>query len=71
MTGGDKAVRVSRALGARGILLGEELEPGVPTGVLMGPNPYPVVTKAGGFGTPETLLEALRALTGGREEPGK
>lgn len=68
MTGGETAVRVSRRLGARGILLREELEAGVPVGVLMGPHPYPAITKAGGFGTPGTLLEALRFLTGGREE---
>ncbi len=64
LTGGDTAVHVSRALGGEGILLEEEVEAGVPFGTLIGPKPYPVVTKAGGFGTPDTLLKALRTLTG-------
>ena len=64
LTGGDTAVHVSRALGAEGILLEEEVEAGVPFGTLIGPKPYPVVTKAGGFGDPDTLLKALRTLTG-------
>ena len=64
LTGGDTAVRVAETLGAGGIVLGGEVEPGVPFGTLVGPRPYPVVTKAGGFGGPETLVEALRALAG-------
>ena len=64
LTGGDTAVHVSRALGAEGILLEEEVEAGVPFGTLIGPKPYPVVTKAGGFGALDTLLKALRTLTG-------
>ena len=64
LTGGDTAVHVGRALGARGILLEEEIAAGVPVGTLIGPEPYRVVTKAGGFGGPETLLDALRTLTG-------
>jgi 4-hydroxythreonine-4-phosphate dehydrogenase len=44
--------------------LGDEVEPGVPMGVLVGPKPYPVVTKAGGFGGPETLREAWRIMAG-------
>ena len=64
LTGGDTAVHVSRALGGEGILLEEEVEAGVPFGTLIGPKPYPVVTKAGGFGAPDTLLKALRTLTG-------
>ena len=66
LTGGDTAVRAARGLGARGILIEDELEAGVPIGTLICPEQYPVVTKAGGFGTPETLLNALRALKRGR-----
>jgi uncharacterized protein YgbK (DUF1537 family) len=68
MTGGDTGVRVGRRLGATGILLRGELEPGVPIGTLTGPRPYRVVTKAGGFGGPETLRDAFRALTGTGKE---
>ena len=68
MTGGDTAVRIARRLGARGILLEGELEPGVPIGTLLGPRPYRVVTKAGGFGTPDTLGDAWRVLAHGRKD---
>ncbi len=68
LTGGDTAVHVARALGATGILIEEEVEPGVPVGTLIGPRPCRVVTKAGGFGDPDTLLNALNALLG--EEKG-
>ena len=64
LTGGDTAVHVARSLGARGILLDGEIEPGVPLGTLIGDNPYRVITKAGGFGTSETLLHAQDVLTG-------
>jgi D-threonate/D-erythronate kinase len=64
LTGGETAVTVARGLGARGILLGGEVEPGVPLGTLIGARAYPVVTKAGGFGGPETLRAAWRLLAG-------
>ena len=64
LTGGDTAVHVASSLGARGILLSGEIEPGVPLGTLIGDNPYRVITKAGGFGTPETLIHAQNVLKG-------
>jgi D-threonate/D-erythronate kinase len=67
LTGGDTAVRVARSLGATGILLEGEVETGVPIGTLLGPRPYRVVTKAGGFGDPDTLRDAFRTLVEPRE----
>ncbi len=64
LTGGDTAVHVARRLGARGILLEGEIEPGVPIGTLIGDRPYRIITKAGGFGTPETLVHARDVLSG-------
>ncbi|HZC84587.1 MAG TPA: nucleotide-binding domain containing protein, partial [Rubrobacter sp.] len=64
LTGGATAVGVARRLGASGIRLEGEVETGVPMGVLVGPRPYPVVTKAGGFGGPDTLQGAVEALSG-------
>jgi uncharacterized protein YgbK (DUF1537 family) len=66
LTGGDTAVGVARRLGASGVLLRDEIEPGVPVGTFLGPSPYPVVTKAGGFGVPETLVKAVQTLFKGR-----
>ena len=62
MTGGSTAVRVALRLGASGIRLEGEVEAGVPWGTLIGPNPYTVVTKAGGFGGPDTLVGVVRSL---------
>jgi uncharacterized protein YgbK (DUF1537 family) len=66
LTGGATAVWVARRLGASGIRLEGEVETGVPMGVLVGPRPYPIVTKAGGFGEPDTLVGAVETLS--REE---
>lgn len=70
LTGGDTAVAVGRRLGGRGVRLVDEVEPGVPAGVLVGPRPYSVVTKAGGFGGPETLSNALDRLSDGIRKGG-
>ena len=68
LTGGATAVGVARRLGASGIRLEGEVETGVPMGTLIGPRPYPVVTKAGGFGGPDTLVGAVEALAHSGEE---
>jgi D-threonate/D-erythronate kinase len=69
LTGGATAVAVARRLGASGIRLEGEVETGVPMGALIGPRPYPVVTKAGGFGGPDTLEGAVEALSGEERNP--
>jgi uncharacterized protein YgbK (DUF1537 family) len=58
LTGGATALAVCRALGAAGIALAGEPLPGVACGTLLdGPVAgLPVVTKAGGFGDPDTLV---------------
>ena len=68
LCGGDISVASCRALGADGIILGGEVEAGVPWGRLLGgecPN-LPVVTKAGGFGSPDVFRAAIRFLRRGR-----
>ena len=67
LTGGDTAVGVARRLGAVGVRLEGEVEPGIPVGTLIGPSPYRVVTKAGAFGEPGTLVGAVETLLEGRE----
>jgi D-threonate/D-erythronate kinase len=66
LTGGDTAVSVARGLGAMGLRVDDELEPGVPVGRLLGPRPYRVVTKAGGFGSPDVLRTAYETLAGSK-----
>jgi uncharacterized protein YgbK (DUF1537 family) len=67
LTGGETAVGVARRLGAVGIRLAGEVEPGIPVGTLIGPRPYGVVTKAGAFGEAGTLVGAVETLLTGWE----
>ena len=69
LTGGDTAVTVARRLGATGLRVDDELEPGVPVGRLLGPRPYRVVTKGGGFGSPDVLRAACEALAARERSP--
>ncbi|HBT47617.1 MAG TPA: Hrp-dependent type III effector protein [Peptococcaceae bacterium] len=64
ITGGDTAVHICRALGAKGIDLMRELLPGIPLGKLLGGvgDGLPVVTKAGGFGPPEAFVRVAAHL---------
>jgi uncharacterized protein YgbK (DUF1537 family) len=62
LTGGETAVGVARRLGALGIRLEGEVEPGIPVGTLIGPGAYRVVTKAGAFGEQDTLIRAVKTL---------
>lgn len=66
VTGGEMARAVFRAWGIAGLNIIGEVEPGLPYSTAAGwRRPLPVLTKAGGFGTPETLLhcrEFLREL---------
>lgn len=66
ITGGDTAIAVCRALGGTGMVINREVAPGIPTCALVGGDyqDTPVVTKAGGFGSEDALLEALRTLKG-------
>lgn len=63
-TGGDGASAVLQALGAGGIALVDEVTGGMPLGTLTGGPAagLPVVTKAGGFGTPDVLIRAVQAV---------
>jgi uncharacterized protein YgbK (DUF1537 family) len=63
LTGGETALHVARGLGARSIEVTGEVAPGVPLGVLRLPGrDVPVATKSGGFGGPDSLLEAAARL---------
>ncbi|MFI8515513.1 four-carbon acid sugar kinase family protein [Streptomyces sp. NPDC085460] len=66
LTGGETAEAVLRALGAHGVDLHDEPEPGIARGTLAGPGAaarIPVVIKAGGFGDDRALLRLHALLT--------
>jgi 4-hydroxythreonine-4-phosphate dehydrogenase len=61
-TGGDLARALLPALGATGLYLEGEVEPGVPLGVADASPPLAVVTKVGAFGDARTLSRCRAAL---------
>ena len=61
-TGADTARAVLGALGADGMWLLREVEPGVPLGIAETRPPLTVITKAGAFGHPDTLRRCRQAL---------
>jgi uncharacterized protein YgbK (DUF1537 family) len=65
LTGGATARAVCDRLGVRALRVHGELAPGIPIASLEGGvwDSLTVVTKAGGFGGPDTLLEVARALS--------
>jgi uncharacterized protein YgbK (DUF1537 family) len=58
-TGGDTANALCSALGAQALEILGEVEAGIPIMRLLGERPLPLVTKAGGFGSPVAISEAL------------
>jgi D-threonate/D-erythronate kinase len=54
-TGGDTARCLLDALDVQALELRREIEPGVPLSIAIGPRRFPVITKAGGFGTDATM----------------
>jgi uncharacterized protein YgbK (DUF1537 family) len=65
-TGGDTAVAILELLGRRALQVMGDLLPGIPycRFDLDGRRLW-LVTKAGGFGTPETMIDIVRRLRGG------
>ena len=63
-TGGDTARGILGALGAVGLRLIREIEPGVALSVTQSERPLPVVTKAGAFGGPASLVHCRAVLSG-------
>ena len=66
VTGGDVAVEVCRALDVRGLRICHEVQNGIPGGQLLGGKQEElwVVTKAGGFGDADAIVDAVRYLCG-------
>ena len=58
-TGGDTASALCNALGAQALEILGEVEAGIPIMRLLGEQSLPLVTKAGGFGSPAAMGDAL------------
>ncbi len=61
-TGGETAHAVLQACGVTGLRLIGELEAGIPMSITTDGHGLPVITKAGAFGQPDTLLRCRAAL---------
>jgi uncharacterized protein YgbK (DUF1537 family) len=68
LSGGDTAAAVLGAIEANGVRLQVEILPGVIRGTVIGGagDGLPVITKAGAFGEPDTLLQLYGLLAEGR-----
>jgi len=69
-TGGETARGILDALGTVGLRLTCEIEPGVTLSVTEGDRPLPVVTKAGAFGGPASLVHCRAVLSGAATAKG-
>ncbi len=63
-TGGETARAILLRAGVAALRMHSEVEPGVPLAVTLGGIAVPVVTKAGAFGGPRTLINCYDALRG-------
>jgi uncharacterized protein YgbK (DUF1537 family) len=64
LTGGDAAIKTVQALNATGLVIEDEIQPGIPYGYFTDDqySNITVVTKAGGFGTEDTIMQVLNFL---------
>lgn len=62
VAGGETSAAVCERLGARGLRIWEEIQPGLPSCVSLTDPPRLLVLKSGSFGTPEFLLQAIDHL---------
>ncbi|HGN1705241.1 TPA: four-carbon acid sugar kinase family protein [Providencia rettgeri] len=64
LTGGDIAIAVANALGAKGYRIQSEVMPCIPCGTFIDSeiDDLPVITKAGGFGQITTLCDAIKYI---------
>lgn len=66
VTGGETAAYIFESLGAQGMILENEILPGIPNGKLVGGDSegFQVVTKAGGFGNKDSFVDIVKFLNG-------
>ena len=68
IVGGDTALAIMRALGIRGLFPVSELLPGIPISTIPG-RELKLITKSGGFGDENAIIEISRHMTHGIDSP--
>jgi uncharacterized protein YgbK (DUF1537 family) len=66
--GGETTHALLSAFRCIGLDMVREVQPGVPLSVTLGARTFPIITKAGAFGTADTLVSCYDALRGMRHE---
>ena len=64
VTGGHTLASILERLGSDSLTVCREIEPGIPLCLVNQPRALPLISKAGGFGSPDIFLKAVRALRG-------
>ncbi|MFP4647246.1 MAG: four-carbon acid sugar kinase family protein [Candidatus Acetothermia bacterium] len=67
LTGGETATAVLRALKIRELQIIGELEPLIPVASAPRQFPFKIITKAGGFGSDQILLKAVKSVRGAED----
>ena len=62
VAGGETSGAVVGALGVKGLLIGAQIDPGVPGTVTMGERPMALALKSGNFGATDFFAKALRVM---------
>jgi 3-dehydrotetronate 4-kinase len=62
VAGGETSGAVVSALGVKGLLIGAQIDPGVPGTVTMGSPPMALALKSGNFGAPDFFEKALKLM---------
>ena len=64
LTGGDIAIKTTKLLHTSGMVIKDEIVPGVPYGYFIRDeiNKVPIVTKAGGFGERDTIIKVIEFI---------
>ena len=67
-TGGETTHALLSAFKSTGLHIVREIQPGIPLSVTLGARTFPIITKAGAFGTAQTLVYCYDALQRMRPE---
>lgn len=67
-TGGETTHAILSAFKSTGLRMLDEIQPGIPLSITLGPRTFPIITKAGAFGSAQTLVYCYDALQRMRSE---
>jgi len=62
LAGGETSGAAVKALGVRGLMIGKQIDPGVPWTMSLGPKPLHLALKSGNFGAPHFFTKAFTVL---------